>query len=419
MSTQYPHTGPITAYLNKPGAPISRSFLRNVHPGGDAFSAHKELMSAYSKFYGGDRTVDEYKKMRQTVQRNEVDILREQHRFLRTADDDSQLNSSWEARLAKRYYDRLFREFALCDLRYYKQGKIALRWRTGEEVENGKGQFDCGNLTCRHKGGKEERNRDRTRKRDKDGDGRVDRHCEQDRDGDGNRARKWGDDRNRSDISQSSQHPRLTNPVIARFSASSTSSSQLSVHPPPAPPSSRLPLRTWEVPFGYVESGSKKYALVKLRLCRWCSRRLNWKKEKERKQREREAERRERGVVEGGEGGIQGELREDEEESGSGSGMDGEEGEKHGDGDEEYGGRDRKRRRKDGDEDGQEEAAESSDNPGSSSRGSKNQPAPSSHYSRAEASRVWSQPSTAAKADGGEEKSREEEFEDFLKEMFK
>lgn len=33
-------------------------------------------------------------------------------------------------------------------------------------------------------------------------------------------------------------------------------------------------LRSWELPFGYSESGIKKVALVKLRLCRTCSTKL-------------------------------------------------------------------------------------------------------------------------------------------------
>jgi hypothetical protein len=36
-------------------------------------------------------------------------------------------NATWQARFAKRYYDRLFKEYALADLTRYKEGKIGFR----------------------------------------------------------------------------------------------------------------------------------------------------------------------------------------------------------------------------------------------------------------------------------------------------
>lgn len=58
------------------------------------------------------------------------------------------VTSSWEQRLAIRYYNRLFKEYALVDLTYYKINKIGMRWRTEKEVIEGKGQFSCGNVHC-------------------------------------------------------------------------------------------------------------------------------------------------------------------------------------------------------------------------------------------------------------------------------
>lgn len=55
---------------------------------------------------------------------------------------------TWEQRLAKKYYDQLFKEYALCELSRYKQGHIALRWRTEDEVVFGKGQFICASTQC-------------------------------------------------------------------------------------------------------------------------------------------------------------------------------------------------------------------------------------------------------------------------------
>lgn len=53
--------------------------------------------------------------------------------------------------MAKKYYDKLFKEYCIADLTYYKENKIALRWRTEKEVVVGKGQFECGNKRCKEK----------------------------------------------------------------------------------------------------------------------------------------------------------------------------------------------------------------------------------------------------------------------------
>ena len=55
-------------------------------------------------------------------------------------------------------------------------------------------------------------------------------------------------------------------------------------------------LNTLELPFGYVEEGKQKSALVKVVLCNKCVKKIMWKREEE-KRRLREAESR-RGVVE-------------------------------------------------------------------------------------------------------------------------
>jgi protein FRA10AC1 len=53
--------------------------------------------------------------------------------------DEADSDISWEQRIAKRYYDKLFKEYAICELKRYKEGKIAMRWRTENEVIVGKG----------------------------------------------------------------------------------------------------------------------------------------------------------------------------------------------------------------------------------------------------------------------------------------
>lgn len=72
-----------------------------------------------------------------------IDVLKNSHQFIM---DEAQ--QGWEGRLAKKYYDRLFKDYVLGDLSRYKKG-IGMRWRSEAEVIEGKGQFICGNLRCK------------------------------------------------------------------------------------------------------------------------------------------------------------------------------------------------------------------------------------------------------------------------------
>lgn len=77
------------------------------------------------------------------------DILKKNFQFLRDEEKDAEeKDENWEIRMSIKYYDRLYKEYALADLTRYKEGKIGLRWRTESEVTSGKGQFSCGNKTC-------------------------------------------------------------------------------------------------------------------------------------------------------------------------------------------------------------------------------------------------------------------------------
>ena len=83
--------------------------------------------------------------------KRDIDVIREHHRFLWDDHSDSAGEDSWEVRLAKRYYDRLFKEYCIADLSRYKENKIALRWRIETEVVAGIGQFQCGSRKCPEK----------------------------------------------------------------------------------------------------------------------------------------------------------------------------------------------------------------------------------------------------------------------------
>ncbi|KAF9466592.1 folate-sensitive fragile site protein Fra10Ac1-domain-containing protein [Collybia nuda] len=82
--------------------------------------------------------------------KTEFEILKESHRFLREDEDDARRAQSWDEQLAAKYYESLYREFAVCDLKHYKSGNFALRWRTEDEVLAGNGETTCGNTRCRH-----------------------------------------------------------------------------------------------------------------------------------------------------------------------------------------------------------------------------------------------------------------------------
>ncbi|KAG9314961.1 folate-sensitive fragile site protein Fra10Ac1-domain-containing protein [Chiua virens] len=82
----------------------------------------------------------------------EFDILKASHRFLRDDSEPVGSGASWNDQLAKKYYDSLFREFAICDLKHYKSSNFALRWRTESEVLDGVGETSCANTRCdRHR----------------------------------------------------------------------------------------------------------------------------------------------------------------------------------------------------------------------------------------------------------------------------
>ena len=158
-----------------------------------------------------------------------MDAVRQEHRFLWDEDpppppdvaqqqqwggeeDPRRAAMSWEKRLAKKYYERLFREYALADMSRYREGAVGMRWRTESEVFRGKGQFTCGNKAC----------------------------------------------------------------------------------------DAESELTSFEVHFGYEEHGERRQALVKLRVCPRCERKLHYRQHKaERRQRRRERRRERREEQEG------------------------------------------------------------------------------------------------------------------------
>lgn len=129
-----------------------------------AHERHTKLVSDYLRFYGGGNDLQQQAQgggggglaaaAAAGVHRpkTDLDALQEQHRFIRTAADDAD-SGSWEVRLARRYYGRLFKEYCIADLSRYRESKLGLRWRTQKEVVAGKGQFTCGAKGCEQRTG--------------------------------------------------------------------------------------------------------------------------------------------------------------------------------------------------------------------------------------------------------------------------
>lgn len=125
----------LDALLAAPGARLSAAQLR---PRG-SLQEHRALLHCLPR----GATVPLAAKAE--APKSDFQLLCERHRFLWAAEDD---DGSWEARLAQRYYQRLFREYVICDLAGYKTGHVGFRWRTEAEVLRGKGQFQCGHRRC-------------------------------------------------------------------------------------------------------------------------------------------------------------------------------------------------------------------------------------------------------------------------------
>jgi protein FRA10AC1 len=97
------------------------------------------------------------RKRRALPTRTELDVLIELNQFIRTdlptlssSSSSTTTTNEWETSLAVKYYNSLFREYAVADLKKYKTKGIALRWRNESEVMNGIGQQTCGSLRCEY-----------------------------------------------------------------------------------------------------------------------------------------------------------------------------------------------------------------------------------------------------------------------------
>jgi protein FRA10AC1 len=112
------------------------------------YDYHKYLINEYVLQRPGDT-----KKLQErdtSKWKTDRDVIYENQKFIWNEDDQP---ASWEERLAKKYYDKLFREYCICDLSRYNENKIANRFRIEKEIVTGKGQFVCGEKSCKEEAG--------------------------------------------------------------------------------------------------------------------------------------------------------------------------------------------------------------------------------------------------------------------------
>jgi hypothetical protein len=109
----------------------ARAEYRRAHVDGlTAWERHQAYVRDYVQHYASAAAPPQAPAAAATA--SDADALAAAHRFIRTPADDAA--GHWGARLARRYYERLFKEYAIADLSRYKESKVGLRWRTQAEV---------------------------------------------------------------------------------------------------------------------------------------------------------------------------------------------------------------------------------------------------------------------------------------------
>lgn len=84
------------------------------------------------------------KELKNVVSSADHETLKERYSFVPS---EQQNPSSWQDRMVQRYHEGLYKEFALADFSR-GPGRIGLRWRTHQDVIDGRGEISCGNKQC-------------------------------------------------------------------------------------------------------------------------------------------------------------------------------------------------------------------------------------------------------------------------------
>lgn len=126
----------------------SRQIFRNTLHGQSAWDRHKAYVSRYLQVYERDGGKARQSRL-DSKARNDWDVLKERHRFLRDEEEGEKgQGTMYENEVARRYYKHLFKEYAIADMKHYKSGNLALRWRSEDDVVDGIGQFSERQSVC-------------------------------------------------------------------------------------------------------------------------------------------------------------------------------------------------------------------------------------------------------------------------------
>lgn len=93
------------------------SYFKDLNP----YQLHQKLINEYILKRPGD--TDKLYVRDTSKDKTDLDVIRENHQFLWNDISCSDVDS-WEKQLAKKYYDKLFKEYCIADLTMYKENKV-------------------------------------------------------------------------------------------------------------------------------------------------------------------------------------------------------------------------------------------------------------------------------------------------------
>uniref|UniRef100_A0A3B4AU39 Uncharacterized protein n=1 Tax=Periophthalmus magnuspinnatus TaxID=409849 RepID=A0A3B4AU39_9GOBI len=134
--SQVAHRSFHTSEIDREEARNRRAHLISLN----AFERHKKFVSDYILYYGGQMA--DFKRSA-AKDKTDYDVIRENHHFLWREEDEEEM--TWEKDLAKKYYDKLFKEYCIADLSRYKENKVSMLSLNLIEVVS---QFQCGHKRC-------------------------------------------------------------------------------------------------------------------------------------------------------------------------------------------------------------------------------------------------------------------------------
>ncbi|GJD07457.1 Protein FRA10AC1 [Galdieria sulphuraria] len=108
-----------------------------------AFNAYEKHVRDINNFVIPYQRENKYKKV---VGETDLDVLKREYRFIRESEEEDA--KSWETRLARRHYERLYKDYAIAELSQWREGSVGFRWLNQTEVLQGKGYSCCAATDC-------------------------------------------------------------------------------------------------------------------------------------------------------------------------------------------------------------------------------------------------------------------------------